>query len=430
MGTFKQLSPSDITTKQSFLNQLVDVIQEDVSGSVTRKKYTSFITGGVGPGVTSSLFQTVFDQNFNLQTANAIFDMTIGLYSGSTIIANASTGEDSAGKILFSSESLMMREKIANYSQFAQLLMGDRTEKFHTPFGSAVATDQVDKALFINFRRLFSRDKIKRETFAMRFFATGVLDGTPTGDAAAETQAGGKFNILNGYTGSNLARTSTSGSRVFTDVGSAANQLQSFAGEVGNIVNSANTSDFVGVMFYDMGIGVFNMARIMDLNQHMSGKIDALSPAAFKDAAAGQSLIGYSPPDGLGPSYGNASGSFDPDFLVSGSIDNIVDHIASTRFSNGSLTALTFQNATEINSTLIFCRAGVNDFNYSSNSSFTDANGQVVVLTPNTLERTFSFITTIGLYDANNRLLAVAKLSRPVEKNDERDLTFRVRLDF
>jgi len=184
------------------------------------------------------------------------------------------------------------------------------------------------------------------------------------------------------------------------------------------------------LMFYDMGIGIFNMSRIMDLNQHMSGTISALSPLAFKDAAAGQSILGYAPPNGAGPAYGNASGSFDPDFLVSGSIDNIVDHITSTRFSDGTLTAMTFQNATEINSTLIFCRAGVNDFNYSSNPTFTDSNGQVVVLTPNTLERTFSFITTIGLYDANNRLLAVAKLSRPVEKNDERDLTFRVRLDF
>ena len=42
----------------------------------------------------------------------------------------------------------------------------------------------------------------------------------------------------------------------------------------------------------------------------------------------------------------------------------------------------------------------------------------------------FSFVTTVGLYDANEKLLAVAKLSRPVEKNDEKDLTFRVRLDF
>jgi hypothetical protein len=34
------------------------------------------------------------------------------------------------------------------------------------------------------------------------------------------------------------------------------------------------------------------------------------------------------------------------------------------------------------------------------------------------------------MYDANDNLLAVAKLSRPVKKSSERDLTFRVRLDF
>jgi hypothetical protein len=45
-------------------------------------------------------------------------------------------------------------------------------------------------------------------------------------------------------------------------------------------------------------------------------------------------------------------------------------------------------------------------------------------------QRTFAFMTTIGLYDARNNLLAVAKLSRPVEKNDEKDITMRIRLDF
>jgi hypothetical protein len=34
------------------------------------------------------------------------------------------------------------------------------------------------------------------------------------------------------------------------------------------------------------------------------------------------------------------------------------------------------------------------------------------------------------LYDTAGDLLAVAKLSRPIEKNDEKDLTIRVRLDF
>ena len=44
--------------------------------------------------------------------------------------------------------------------------------------------------------------------------------------------------------------------------------------------------------------------------------------------------------------------------------------------------------------------------------------------------RPFTYPTTVGLYDEQNRLLAVAKFSRPIEKNDEKDLTIRVRLDF
>ena len=106
-GSFKRISPQDIVNRQSNLNQLVDVVQEDVSGSATRKKYQVFVTGGVGPGVTSSLFQTVYDQDFSLQTANPIFDMTVGLYQSGTTVTATKTGQDSTGKLLFSSQSLM-----------------------------------------------------------------------------------------------------------------------------------------------------------------------------------------------------------------------------------------------------------------------------------------------------------------------------------
>ena len=83
MATFKELTAADIKTSRSSLNQLVDVVQEDISGSATRKKYQVFVTGGVGPGVTSSLFHTVYDQSYSLQTANPIFDVTFGVFSGS-----------------------------------------------------------------------------------------------------------------------------------------------------------------------------------------------------------------------------------------------------------------------------------------------------------------------------------------------------------
>ena len=118
--------------------------------------------------------------------------------------------------------------------------------------------------------------------------------------------------------------------------------------------------------------------------------------------------------------------------MVSASIDDIIDHFALTRFSSGSNTFLTFQNNTQINSTLVFCRATADEFNYSSNPTYTDSQGRIIVIDESQqgVQKSFSFVSTVGLYDANEQLLAVAKLSRPVEKNDEKDLTFRVRLDF
>ena len=65
-------------------------------------------------------------------------------------------------------------------------------------------------------------------------------------------------------------------------------------------------------------------------------------------------------------------------------------------------------------------------------STYTDSTGQMNVFenVNDPDERPFSFITTVILADATNTPVAVAKLNRPVEKNDETELTFRVRLDF
>ena len=93
---------------------------------------------------------------------------------------------------------------------------------------------------------------------------------------------------------------------------------------------------------------------------------------------------------------------------------------------------MAFQNQTNIQSSIYFCRAAPGEFNYSTNPTYLDANGNLQVIEDQTdpTERSFTFFTTVGLYNANNELMAVGKLSRPVEKNDEKDLNVRVRLDF
>jgi len=134
----------------------------------------------------------------------------------------------------------------------------------------------------------------------------------------------------------------------------------------------------------------------------------------------------------MGSIAGNPKAALIPDLMVSASIDDIVDHIASCRFQSGTLTAATFQNNTNINSTLIFCRATADEFNYSTNPTFVDSNGRIRVVDSGQedVQRTFTMPTTVGLHDEYGNLLAVAKVSRPIEKSDEKDITFRLRLDF
>jgi hypothetical protein len=131
MAVYQRITDADVKSTKSTLNQLIDIVQADISGSTTRQKFQVFVTGGQGPGVTSSLFQTIYDQDFTLQTANPIFDMTVGLYYSSSIVTGSSTGEDANGKLLFPSQTLMMREKINVYKQFAQLLNGSATSRFY-----------------------------------------------------------------------------------------------------------------------------------------------------------------------------------------------------------------------------------------------------------------------------------------------------------
>jgi len=425
MALSKQLGSGDKKTTRSFLNQLIDVLQEDISASVSRRKYQVFVTGGIGPGVTSSLFQTVYDQDFTLQTANPVFDVTIGLAPPDVIdsgIADlTSTAQDSGGKYLYPSSSLMMREKTDLYGQFAQILLGDRSEVFTLPVDASLTststtTTEIDAALFLAFKRLFSRDQIKRETFAMKFFTSASLTSTGSNMTIYDAGAGGKANLY---------VTSASGSSIFTDIGSSDQKFFSVGGQFGYIVDAANTSKAVGRLYYDYGIAVLDIEKVTSGSQFMSGTIDAMSPT-------GQLVLGENGTATAGKA------KLVPDLMTSGSIDNIIDHFCFARFGSSSNTAITFQNVTNINSSLIFCRALPDDFNFSSNPTYVEAEGttnegRLVIFDPalpDEIQENFAYVTTIGLYDASGGLLAVAKLSRPVEKSAGRDLTFRVRLDF
>lgn len=76
-----------------------------------------------------------------------------------------------------------------------------------------------------------------------------------------------------------------------------------------------------------------------------------------------------------------------------------------------------------------FVRATNREFNFSNNPTFTT--GSDGSFTESTFERDpKTFITTVGLYNDNNELLAVAKTSQPIAKSFDKEVLIKVKLDF
>ena len=87
-------------------------------------------------------------------------------------------------------------------------------------------------------------------------------------------------------------------------------------------------------------------------------------------------------------------------------------------------------NAEEtITSDYVFIRSRNSEFNYSENPSFiSGSTGEVVY--SQFINNPQVYITTIGMYNDANELLAVAKLSKPLLKNFTKESLVRVKLDF
>jgi hypothetical protein len=87
-----------------------------------------------------------------------------------------------------------------------------------------------------------------------------------------------------------------------------------------------------------------------------------------------------------------------------------------------------FNNTTELNSTIYFCRVNNNEFNYSSNPTY--LSGSKIRIKNQSTDNPVSYITTVGLYSSDNELLATAKLSEPLKKDPTNEMILRVRLDY
>jgi hypothetical protein len=177
-----------------------------------------------------------------------------------------------------------------------------------------------------------------------------------------------------------------------TDVGASTAYTVGPAGDEGSIYSG---STIVGKVYYNAGIAVFATGVFV--------RTDATTTAYWSGSTAGNTFLDQ--------------------VAVTGNIDNVIYGLKNR------INQVQFNNQTNLHSTVYFCRALNSDFNYSTNPSFVDSDGKIRVVS-GTDNQTRTYITTIGLYDINDNLLAVAKSSEPIKKSPDNELVFRVRLSY
>ena len=110
----------------------------------------------------------------------------------------------------------------------------------------------------------------------------------------------------------------------------------------------------------------------------------------------------------------------------------LYDHISASVAITSSLgvdNIFELNSQETITSDYVFVRARNNEYNYTENPSFiSGSTGEVIF--PYFINNPQTYPTTIGLYNDSNDLLAVAKLSRPIQKDFTKEALVRVKLDF
>jgi hypothetical protein len=97
-----------------------------------------------------------------------------------------------------------------------------------------------------------------------------------------------------------------------------------------------------------------------------------------------------------------------------------------TNIKSGSL--FTLQSQETVSSRYFFTRVKNNEFNYTTNPSVINDSGSLLYDT--LIDNPQTYMTTVGMYNDSNELLAVAKLSRPLIKDFTKEALIRVKLDY
>ena len=266
----------------------------------------------------------------------------------------------------------------AIYSQYAQILLPDnqRVFKFNN-----TATQHI---YAINMNRARLKDRLDPGNFQLNL-----------GELTSSNASGG----INQYaTGSNIQLKADG--KIVHLIDDSADTQQS-AGQVGRVYNLVSGSINKGVHSPAKYYGsVFPEQGVIILNA------DKLNTELAFNTVTGSNIDG----DNAYKLFTSISGSYD-------TIDG------------GRRLGFQARNEERVQSTFYFVRAKNGEYNFSNNPSYvTGSNGKF--RQDSFINNPKTYITTVGLFNSSQELLAVAKLSQPILKSFSNEVLVKVKLDF
>ena len=379
--SFKNFDPGrDSVVTRNLLHEAIPITGTIVSGTYGAAGIATGSEANI-KNFSHGMFQSVYDYPYLSSSANHIFDITCGLSPSSTLSQSAPAAITQQAK------------KINIYNQMAQVLVGFDENGAVREFdddGDLSGGTKMREVFFINFARLLSKDEVKKGSFELSLGVSGTF-GTPFGGPANKMVL-----RLTDYSGS-------SGYKVNSPAGEygvlyATGSLNGVGQPLASPDNNQRAK--AGLVFYQAGIAVVTAS---------------VFGASGGGGLLNNSTVGTPAMNGHTATSINSLIQSTP---ISGNANSLRHRIEN----------ISFNNTTELNSTVYFCRVNNADFNYSANPTYLSSSKMVVK--NNSQDVPVSYVTTVGLYSSDNELLAVSKLSEPLKKDPSTEFTIRVRLDY
>ena len=311
-----------------------------------------------------------------------VYQAPVGSTSASVQFAIAYGNQQGSGSLPYNPLVVGVTPSLTTYNQYNTLIYGPAVSSSAQGFNFGGAGTNVSNVFAINIDRNRYKESLFPGTFNLK------LRG-PSGTTINLCDNSNDVTVVN-YLDCG---------RVF-DIVSGSNGKASITGNTSQIGNGYTVSGSYGMYLPDIGVILLNGSALT-------------ASAAFGGI-------------GLVLDNNNYSVTAINSALYTSSINN--NNLFAAISSSGATASFQLNSQENISSNYIFCRVKSQEYNYSSNPTFVSGSGNLLfssmVYNPQT------YVTTVGLYNNNSQLLAVAKLSRPLVKDFTKEALVRVKLDW